>query len=449
LQAADDGIAALLFQPQVFRKFGWTISVQFEAENTLQGGAMLLRPEEAHLFFKLHSSLMCFVNERLEIIPGTRDPDGYRTLSADLRLKTRNALLDNMNLVEMFVDVNPFKLSGEELNIVLSWKHQVTGKFFVFRNLKKHTVFLSDGGTPIAYGVVALTEPFEELIGPYLPVYVETVLLPFKDRIVYDGLLGRYNIFFGGGIRRRLQESYSAARERLSVVTALPALPVQPQPVAHRRATNNAQSKPSPDEVRKALQAIVGMTDGFCRERLNQEYAVLCRKLAEKLSRKRPSPLTGGTPNAWAAAIVRTVGIVNFLHDPCQNPHMKLNEVDEAFCVSKSTSQAKSLAIRKMFKIYHFDRDWTLSSRMGSNPLAWMVEVNGFMIDMRHAPRSAQEIAYRRDSSLTSHRFRSDEIGDDKEKERETKKRTSRPVAYHLDGTVGSGLRGRGSRRFL
>src|SRR5207249_8821502 len=118
----DSGIAPP-FQPDAFWKFDWTISVQFEAENTLQGGAMLLCSDEAHLFFKLHSSLMCFVNERLEIVPGARNPDGYRTLSADLRLKTRNALLDNMNLIEMFVDVNPFKFSGEDLNIVLSWKH--------------------------------------------------------------------------------------------------------------------------------------------------------------------------------------------------------------------------------------------------------------------------------------------------------------------------------------
>ena len=37
--------------------------------------------------------------------------------------------------------------------------------------------------------MVALTEPFEDLIGPYLPKMTKTVLLPFKDRIVYDGLL--------------------------------------------------------------------------------------------------------------------------------------------------------------------------------------------------------------------------------------------------------------------
>jgi hypothetical protein len=75
---------------------------------------------------------------------------------------------------------------------------------------------------------------------------------------------------------------------------------------------------------------------------------------------------------------------------------MKLTEVDETFGVSKSTSQAKSLGIRKMFKIYHFDPEWTLPSRADSNPLAWMVEVNGLMMDMRHSPRSLQEIAYQK-----------------------------------------------------
>ena len=353
---------------------------------------MLLGRDEAELFFKLHSSLMCFVNERLEIVPGVRTPAEFRSLSADSRLKARNALLDNMNLLDMFVDLNPFEFSGEELNIVLSWKHQVAGKFFVFRNLKKYTVFLAEKAT-VAYGVVALTEPFEDLIGSDLPVWADAVLLPFKDQIIYDGLLCRYNVFFGGGICRRLEESYIRAKERLGIVTALP---VQPPSIEDRRPAKKLQPKPFKDAVQKALKGIVGMTDGFCRERLNEEYAVLCRKLAEKLSRKRPSPLTSGAPSVWAAGIVRTVGLVNFLQDPRQNPHMKLAEVDNAFGVSKSASQAKSMTIRTMLHVHEFDREWTLPSRMADNPLAWMVEVNGFVIDVRHAPRSIQEIAYQR-----------------------------------------------------
>jgi Domain of unknown function (DUF6398)/Protein of unknown function (DUF4058) len=38
-----------------------------------------------------------------------------------------------------------------------------------------------------------------------------------------------------------------------------------------------------------------------CKEHLNDEYAALSRKLAEKLARKRPSPILSGGPNAWAS----------------------------------------------------------------------------------------------------------------------------------------------------
>jgi hypothetical protein len=31
---------------------------------------------------------------------------------------------------------------------------------------------------------------------------------------------------------------------------------------------------------------------------------------------------------------------------------------------------------------------------MDDNPLVWMLEVNGLMVDVRHAPREVQEIAF-------------------------------------------------------
>jgi hypothetical protein len=34
------------------------------------------------------------------------------------------------------------------------------------------------------------------VVGPYLPVLTQTVLLPFKGMIVYDGLLNSYRISF-------------------------------------------------------------------------------------------------------------------------------------------------------------------------------------------------------------------------------------------------------------
>ena len=103
---------------------------------------MLLTPQDADLFFKLHRSLMCFVNERLRIVPDVDTPEQFSSLLPETRLKVRKALLDEMGLIQLFVDANPFNLTADELEFVRSWQHQLFGKFFVFRYLKNYTVFL-------------------------------------------------------------------------------------------------------------------------------------------------------------------------------------------------------------------------------------------------------------------------------------------------------------------
>jgi hypothetical protein len=42
------------------------------------------------------------------------------------------------------------------------------------------------------------------------------------------------------------------------------------------------------------------------------------------------------------------------------------------------------------------DAKWTLPSRMDDNPMAWMVMVNGLIVDARSLPRPLQEEVYRK-----------------------------------------------------
>jgi hypothetical protein len=149
-----------------------------------------------------------------------------------------------------------------------------------------------------------------------------------------------------------------------------------------------------PATVRPAYDAIVGRTDAFCREHLTEEHAVLCRKLAGVLARKRPSPLPSGKPETWACGIVRTIGWVNFLDDSSRRPHLKLTAIDKAFGVAESTGQGKSKAIRTMLKIRQFDHRWTLPSRLDDISMIWMLEVNGLIVDIRRCPREAQVVAF-------------------------------------------------------
>ncbi|MEM9536464.1 MAG: hypothetical protein AAGA40_12435 [Cyanobacteria bacterium P01_E01_bin.45] len=54
---------------------------------------------------------------------------------------------------------------------------------------------------------------------------VEAVLLPFEGKIIYDGLLQGYNIFFGSGIQEDLKEIYMRAKHAKSIITDLLAVP--------------------------------------------------------------------------------------------------------------------------------------------------------------------------------------------------------------------------------
>ncbi len=66
---------------------------------------------------------------------------------------------------------------------------------------------------------------------------VQAVLLPYKDKIIYDGLLTTYNISFGPGIRHSLNESFKEAKERHGIVTSLP---MSDQPVAATKPRKTA-----------------------------------------------------------------------------------------------------------------------------------------------------------------------------------------------------------------
>jgi len=372
---------------------------------------MRLDPDDLRLFYRLFPSLLCFVNRR-EGVTSTpfTTPDDFHNLPIDERLKLRDALVANRGLIDAFVAENPFDLPEDEREIVRSWNDMVAGKFYVDRCLKKYTVFLTAWEPVVAYGVVSLTDPLEELIGHRLPHLCKAVLLPFKGRIVYDGMLAGYNIHFGPGVRRRLKESYDDAKQGRGIITSLPppavghdSTPETPSP--GRRAVSskskgkgNAKgAKPTNAEAaRLAHDQIVGLIDTFCHKYLDDEYATLCRKLAGILARKRPSPLIRGKPESWASGIVRVIGWVNFLNDPSQPHSMKMSDIDDRMGVSEATGAAKSAAIRKLVKIFPFDPEWTLPGRMKDNPLAWLIELNGLLIDARELPRELQEEAIRR-----------------------------------------------------
>ena len=163
--------------------------------------------------------------------------------------------------------------------------------------------------------------------------------------------------------------------------------------MARRKASS--PSAEISDEILPKFKAITALTDAFCERNLNGEYAETCRRLAAELARKQPTPLKRGRAEVWACGIVRTIGWANLLDDPKSSPYMKLIDIDPEFGVANSTSQGKSMAIKRMFGIGRLNVEWTLPSRLGDNPIVWRIEVDGMLVDIRQESREEQEEAFK------------------------------------------------------
>lgn len=191
---------------------------------------MLLPPDDARLFFKLMPALQVFGNQRLNVIKSLKDTEQYKNISNEQRLKLRDAVYGKPEIIADFVRENPDGFSKDELDIVAGWKHFITGDFFIERILKKYAIFIH--GEKV-YGVLALLEPLDYLLGGRpLPVYVKTVLLPFKGKIIYDGLLQTYSVYFGSGISGNASTQYRAAKAQGKIIESLDPgwEPVKPKP---------------------------------------------------------------------------------------------------------------------------------------------------------------------------------------------------------------------------
>ena len=146
-----------------------------------------------------------------------------------------------------------------------------------------------------------------------------------------------------------------------------------------------------PAKMRLKYEEVIGLTDEICRKHLNEEYALLSRRLVAALARKRPSPLERGRLEIWACGIVYTLGTVNFLFDKTQVPHLQADELAGLFGVSQKTAANKAREIRDIFNMQRLDPDWCLPSKMDDNPFVWMVMINGLIVDARNLPHEVQE----------------------------------------------------------
>ena len=159
------------------------------------------------------------MNQELKILPEIEDIEDLEYADIEEKVSIRNALYENIGLIDSFIKKNPDNFSDEKLLIVAGWSNYVGGDFYVERFLKKFSVLIQ-GET--VYAVLGLQQPLSDLIPKSrLPLYINTYLLPFKGKIIYDGLFGSSNFYFGSGIKGDLRETYMRAKQNQRIIDTL------------------------------------------------------------------------------------------------------------------------------------------------------------------------------------------------------------------------------------
>jgi hypothetical protein len=87
---------------------------------------------------------------------------------------------------------------------------------------------------------------------------------------------------------------------------------------------------------------------------------------------------------------------VNFLFDRTQRPHLTGDDLSRMTGVPKSTLANKAKLIRDFLSIGQLEPEYCRRELLRSNLLAWMIQVDGLLVDARTLPPELQAEARRR-----------------------------------------------------
>lgn len=133
-------------------------------------------------------------------------------------------------------------------------------------------------------------------------------------------------------------------------------------------AVSKPVTKPVSERTRLFAEDVERSVDAACAEFLNDTYRDLCRKLIAKLMKHESVPFASGTPNVWAAGVLRVITVANFLSRNDATPRVTGEMTDKFVGVSASSAAKRAGEIRSLLKVREFDKTWALPERLEDNP---------------------------------------------------------------------------------
>ncbi len=173
---------------------------------------MLLNDEERLLYFQSSLNLFhyCLVNYRNKRVSF----ENFMKLDTLKKMRVRDYFYKNEYLLDEYLAQNDLNI--EHKYLLEGFRKRVSGTFLILKQLKEHAIFINND-TLVVYAVKALSDPFIHYCG-LLPRIVMTTILPFKDKIIYDGYISHYDVEIEANKKKIYEEIYQLAKAENKIV---------------------------------------------------------------------------------------------------------------------------------------------------------------------------------------------------------------------------------------
>ncbi|HPO50769.1 MAG TPA: hypothetical protein PLO89_10620 [Spirochaetota bacterium] len=184
---------------------------------------MTLDKNELEIFFDLYFNLLFFTNRKKNIIKNVNSLTDTKLLEKNDCFKIKNVTFSDAQIILDFIEENRNNYSKDKIEILENWsKYFVRNKFFIVKHTKSFTVFMDSNDRKKIYSVVGLTSSLEEMFPKsYLPALINTILLPFKNKIVYDGFITYDNVRFGSNMAFDIAEDFKINNAKYGLIKDL------------------------------------------------------------------------------------------------------------------------------------------------------------------------------------------------------------------------------------
>lgn len=162
-------------------------------------------------YYKIYTGLLEYINNKYNICKDIKKIYNDKLVPLDKIQEVDSYLWKNPDIIDDFINDNPYKFDSSLLDEVNSFKKSVSSNHFVVVGFdREYTKILSDDGK--LYMVKGITKDIDKIISKdSLPYVVETTLIMFKGILIYSGIFKNIPLNFGNDIKKEIIDDMNNA----------------------------------------------------------------------------------------------------------------------------------------------------------------------------------------------------------------------------------------------